>query len=187
MFGISNKKLRNHGFYLIWRLLLVGLTACGTKENSANSEAAKANYLYFLNKEGNALMQEQDTMMEEHPEWSTEEKVQHFVTRLSDVPLQIEWKAPLRLGFTLDNWSVKGGELILCLSESYYDLSPTDEILVRAALVKTLTQVDGIDSVSFWILNEPLKDATGNTVSAMTADCFLDNEIGGMNVATGDE
>ncbi|MGN0346641.1 MAG: GerMN domain-containing protein [Lachnospiraceae bacterium] len=187
MFDVIDKKHRIHGIYLFLFLFLIIITACGKKDNPEVFESEKANYLFFLNKDGNALMQEQDTAIEEHPEWSMEEQVEHFVTRLSDVPLQIEWKAPLRLGFSLDSWNVEGTELILCLSESYYDLSPTDEILVRAALVKTLTQVDGIDRVSFWILNEPLKDATGNAVSAMTADCFLDNEIGGMNIATGDE
>lgn len=48
-------------------------------------------------------------------------------------------------------------------------------ILIRAALVRTLTQVNGIDSVSCTVDGSAMLDSNGLAIGAMTADTFIDN------------
>ena len=66
-------------------------------------------------------------------------------------------------------------EVTLNFSKEYDELSATKEILVRAAIVKTLTQVDGIELVAIQVNGKNLVDAIGNTVGVMSAATFIDN------------
>ncbi len=69
-----------------------------------------------------------------------------------------------------------GDQLVLDLSDAYSELSPTREILVRAAIVRTLTQIEGVNTVSITVDAMPYMDKSGNYVGTMTADSFVDNE-----------
>ena len=57
----------------------------------------------------------------------------------------------------------------------YKKLSPSSEVLVRAAIVRTMTQLEGISYVSVTVGGEALTDSLGNVVGPMTADLFIDN------------
>lgn len=48
-------------------------------------------------------------------------------------------------------------------------------MLCRAAVVRTLTQIEGIDTITFSVENETLADISGVPVGAMAADSFIDN------------
>jgi germination protein M len=73
------------------------------------------------------------------------------------------------------NTSLNNKTLLLNLSEGYKNLNSVMEILTRASLVKSLTQIDGIERVSILIKGEPLQDSLGKKVGNMTADMFIDN------------
>ena len=49
-----------------------------------------------------------------------------------------------------------------------------DEKLMRAAIVQSLLQIDGIDAVSVRVEGEPLKDDEGNEVGLMNGDDIVD-------------
>ena len=55
-------------------------------------------------------------------------------------------------------------------------MSPTREVLVRAALVRTLVQIPGVEGVSMCIGEAPLLDRSGNPIGLMQKDTFVDNE-----------
>ena len=48
-------------------------------------------------------------------------------------------------------------------------------MLTRAAIVRTLTQIPGIDYVSFTVQGELLTDSSGIAVGTMSSDLFIDN------------
>lgn len=49
------------------------------------------------------------------------------------------------------------------------------ELLFRASLVQSLIQIDGVDSVKFYIGGDPLCDANGNEIGAMNDEYFVQN------------
>lgn len=69
----------------------------------------------------------------------------------------------------------------LYFDKSYSDMIPTKEILVRAGLVKNLTQIPGIDHVIIQITGNPLTDVDGSIVGAMTSKMFVDNARSDFN------
>ena len=78
-------------------------------------------------------------------------------------------------GFAINSWNVKDDQLVLDMSVEYKKLSPSSEVLVRAAIVRTMTQLEGISYVSVTVGGEALSDSLGNVVGPMTADLFIDN------------
>ncbi len=66
------------------------------------------------------------------------------------------------------------GELSVQLSENYADLTGYNEILIRAGIVRTLTQIPEVTSVAFYVGENTLTTADGAVIGAMTADTFID-------------
>ena len=72
-------------------------------------------------------------------------------------------------------FSINDNVVQISVDDHYSDLSPTTEVLRRAAIVRTLSQIDGITYVSMKQGNHDLTDHTGAVINAMTADQFVDN------------
>jgi len=104
-----------------------------------------------------------------------EEQLEEVLTYLATPSEKLEYYAPLSQGITVMTTNVTNGSLVLNVSPEYKQLDALAEILTRASLVKSLTQIKGIDKVTIYIAGEPLKDAAGNMLGAMTADMFIDN------------
>ena len=88
---------------------------------------------------------------------------------------KLEYKAPLSGAFQLLGTTFSEDQLILNFDEDYRLQPVITEILVRAAIVRTLTQIDGVSYLSFQINSEPFLDASGALVGVMNADQFIDN------------
>lgn len=75
------------------------------------------------------------------------------------------------------DFQIKERQLSLYFSSAYKNFTGIDEVLLRAAIVKTLCQVDGVEYVEFFVDEEPLS-VDGETVGVMSRLSFLDS-IGG--------
>lgn len=84
-------------------------------------------------------------------------------------------KKELIKDFDIEDISLKDKTLILTVSESYANLPPTKEVLIRAGIVRTLGQIEGIDYVTLRYRDRDLTDALGQPVGAMTVTQFVDN------------
>lgn len=70
---------------------------------------------------------------------------------------------------------VDGGDLKVNFNENYRTLESVPEMLCRLALVQTLTQVEGVDCLEFFVEDEPLLDSKGREVGKMTNEDFVVN------------
>ena len=75
---------------------------------------------------------------------------------------------------TIDTWSMENGTLILNLSENYRELETNQEMLVRAAFVKTFTQFPEVLFVECRVDGENVRDASGKPVGPMSSDTFVE-------------
>lgn len=149
-------------------LLLLFLAACGKKDESA---VEKDRYsIYYLNRE--------ETKIAEF-EYYTETK--EPIKVLGEL-LQVLAQTPQNVGYheTISNFlvtafSINEDVIQISVDEDYKDLSATTEVLTRAAIVRTLTQIEGINYVSMKIGDKQLTDSTGALINAMKADQFVDN------------
>lgn len=146
-------------------LLLAG---CG---GSAGGEQGTAVDISYLNKNETKLVKETHYLNGS----DTKEMIVEVLTLLCSVPDNKELKATLTNGINVITYSYDGGQVIVSLGEKYRELAKTTEVLTRAALVRSLTNIPDVDYVMITINGEPLTDVSGNAVGIMTADMFVDN------------
>lgn len=143
------------------------LSACGR----GRQEGSYSYNIYYVNKEGTRVVSEEyvtDTSAE-----NKEELLQEFIQILSDTAERPEYLSPLTEFY--QGYALNEGQINLDFDEGYIKQDPIVEVLCRAAVVRTMTQIDGIDTVTFSVQGEALVDAIGIPVGAMTADSFIDN------------
>ena len=92
------------------------------------------------------------------------------------MPEKLDYKAPFCMGFSLLDYEVEDGKITLNVSKEYLNLSVTTEVLVRGAIVKTLTGMPHINFVCITVEDEPLRDSLGSLVGWMNADQFIENK-----------
>ncbi|MCC8046552.1 MAG: GerMN domain-containing protein [Clostridiales bacterium] len=66
-------------------------------------------------------------------------------------------------------------------SSEYYEMDNTTEVLLRAAVVKTICQIPGVTKIMITVDSVQLVDSDGETVAAMDAESFIDTKNGGIN------
>jgi germination protein M len=74
----------------------------------------------------------------------------------------------------LNTIAIDNNVLYMDFSDNYHDMKKIDEALFKAAVVKTMVQVEGIDYVSFYINGHPLTNANGTDVGLMSNQTFID-------------
>lgn len=131
----------------------------------------------YLNKSETKLIPEQHYLSGEN----TKEMIVEVLRLLCEVPDNKELKATISGGVNIINYSFTDGRVTVSLGEKYKELSKTTEILTRAAIVKSLSQIPEVEYVMITIGGEPLLDYSGNEIGIMTADMFLDNTDEQMN------
>lgn len=153
---------------LIAVLAVVLFSACGQQKGKSDGETYK---IYYVNHD------ETGVLFNEYTTETTDrdELLQEFLQQMETGSEKLEYRAPLSGTFNLLNTSVSEGQLVLNFDDNYRSQPVITEILVRAALVRTLTQIEGIEYVSFQVNSEPLLDASGAVVGVMNADQFIDN------------
>ncbi len=152
---------------------ILGLSACAGQQN----DPQKTYSIYYLsNSETKVETHEYELKSE-----TTEEQVKEMLLVLQTNPASLKFKAPLAMGFQLLGYKVEAGKVTLDVSQEYSNLTPTQEVLVRAAIVKSLTQIPQINFVSFTVKGKGLTDAEGNLVGWMNRDQFLENEGNAFN------
>ena len=153
-----------------WLLLLMAvsfLTGCSQDEESEGDGP----FLYYANTEGTGLVKQEVGSLE----GETGQVIQSVLDDLQDATDSIDYKSAFPQGVTIEDWTLEGGKLTLRFTEDYQEMDRAAEVLLRAAVVQSLIQIDGVDSIEFYVGDGPLVSQNGETVGAMTAEEFVQN------------
>lgn len=149
--------------------LLSAQALCGCGEEG--QEETASGKLYFLNEAETQLVSEGY----EARATFLEAQVQEYVDALDREPDGRACKKLLPDNVTLLGFSFgEADQLILNFDANYSTLTGITEILIRAALVKTFCQVDGVDYVEFYVNGIPYMIGE-IPVGMMKAEDFIDN------------
>ena len=161
--------------FALFCLLLAPLCACGAGKEQ---QAGRAYEVYYLNREETSVSSETVYLDEG---LTQDEQITALLSALQTAPEDVSLKVSAGVSFQISGYRVEEGQLNLDVDESYRKLSATTEVLVRASLVRTLTQAEGINHVLMTVAGQSLMDASGASVGPMTADTFLDNAGDAIN------
>lgn len=162
---------RKSFFWLVLVIAVVLLGGCGgRKQKEENSYT-----VYYINPTGTRLLEQSYS-----PDAQTfEEMMDELWEQLVKPPAGYQSVVPENVAF---NGYERGIDALrIDFSKEYYSLSNTQEVLLRAAVVKTFSQVPGVTKVMITVEKEQLQDLEGELVPAMDANSFIDTKEGGIN------
>lgn len=158
--------------YISIALCLVLLTSMLYVTAGCGSEPEESAYhIEYLNKDKTCIIK----MPYEPEATETDGLIKEFLAVLSSDSDNVECRKPIPNDVEVINYSLDGVLLTLHFDVDYTRMNPVEEVLCRAAVVRTMTQIEGIECVAFYIADAPLTDANGNLVGSMTADSFVEN------------
>ena len=162
----KNKKSRKKLYILgLIGAFLLGMAGCG------QSDTQSAYHIEYLNKDKNCIVQ----VAYEPTATDTDGLIREFLARLCSDSDNVEYRKAIPNDVEVTSYSLDGVLLTLNFDADYNNMDAVEEVLCRAAVVRTMTQIEGVECVAFNVGDGPLMDADGNIVGNMTADSFIEN------------
>lgn len=159
----------------IFVFMVACMTGCG--DDTQDSSGGRTYSVYYVNNEETGIFSKSYQTATE----DGQELLDELMGQLAVISEKKEYKAPLSGDFAILGYTLESGQLAINFDEHYKEMDSIKEILVRAAIVRTLSQVRDVSYISFAVNNEPLMDNGGAVVGNMSADMFIDNEGNEIN------
>ncbi len=105
----------------------------------------------------------------------TEGMINEVLSDLAGQPSDYDLRPAIPDGVSVLSAELNDGLLMIDFSVDYYKVTGRDEIIRRAAIVRTLDQIQGVDEISFTVDGSPLTDSKDVPIGIMTAEMFIDN------------
>ena len=166
MSGAGIKKI------LFLSVILSGLLAgCSQKEMPRPTPEEGKYLIYYLNTATTKLVPREYEAEATDKEALVDELMEQFL----HVPKELACQAAL-----IDKVAYQGSRqeeqvLYLYFDVNYTGMKPEREILCRAALTRTLTQIPGVDYINIYCGDQPLMDRQGNPVGMLASTDFIMN------------
>lgn len=161
---------------IMFLLVTILTLLCGCKNNEPK-EDGDVYQIYEMNKEETTIRSREYVSHE----MDTQMLVEELLEALKQPPQNTEMRAVITDPVELKDFSVTDETVMLDFGDTYNDMSLTGEVLFRAAIVRTLTQIDGINYVSVTVNGSPLNNMSGAPIGMMTAEQFIDNSGNEIN------
>ncbi|MEZ3485481.1 MAG: GerMN domain-containing protein [Lachnospiraceae bacterium] len=163
--------LQNRKIYMTLCIALMGICVGLLAGCSKGKEPGKNDtFVYYLNTEGTALVKEVYKFEKDR----TKEAVGDVLREMKKEPDSIDYKSVFPKKVQVEDWTLTDEAILdIHFNEEYGRLKPSEELLLRAAVVQTLAQIRGIEYIDFFIGDAPLTDSAGETIGYMSEDDFL--------------
>lgn len=151
----------------------------GCQGESSKKNVNSPYKIYYLNNSQTQVVSEGYEMQG----ITEEEQLLELVEALNTlIPKDLTYRKALPDNVVLSvRTDIQKEQLTVLLDSNYKLLTGTSEILCRAAIVKTLCQVEGVEYVEFLIDGQPLTNSLDVPIGFMTASDFIDNTGGETN------
>ena len=164
---------------LLFGTLGISCSNIGGLSDKGDPEPGAGQYkVYCLNSTADSLQWELASLNVD----STEGKLHELCTLLKAAPKKSSYISAIPEGVEILSVSIgTDGQLIVVFSEGYNSMDSITEALCRASVVKTLSQIDGIEYIEFNINDQPLK-LRDIPVGLMTDEDFVDSHGNGSGL-----
>ena len=152
--------------------MLLGLVLLFTLGGCNQEKQKEGEYqVYYLNMDKTKLV------AEAYDSTGTEGEalLMELLEKLKTAPENSKLRQTIPADVEVNGISINGSYLFIDFNEKYKKMSPTEEVLVRAGIVRTLMQANVCSVVAFTVNSEPLLSHDGSLVGTMSADSFVEN------------
>ncbi|MCI6887814.1 MAG: GerMN domain-containing protein [Lachnospiraceae bacterium] len=149
---------------------MLGLTGCKAGPLPLQ-EGEQAFQVYYLNSAMTRLVPQQYRTMTT----DTDQLIDELMQSLMHVPADLDSQTALSDKVAYQGFKRMDNVLYLFFDMNYTSMQAEREILCRAALVKTLTQIPGVEYISIYSGEQPLLGTNDAPVGMMAAGDFVDS------------
>ena len=150
------KGVRNYFLLLMLLGLVTVCIGCG------NDQTADSDYrIYYLDKDSTKII-ERAYEPTANPK-DTREMITEFLAQLKMDSGDVEYKKAIPNNVEITRYMLEGAVLTLYFDKDYNSMDKIEEALSRAAIVRTLTQIEGVECISFYVGDSPLADSKGKS------------------------
>lgn len=171
-FGAGGTNMRKCGIRLIFLVVFCLLFGgCKHKEETGDIQ------IYYLNTEGT-------TLATENYKWKSSEipkQIEEVLEKLRKPEDTVQCTSAIPADVIVTDFILEENRLDIYFSQEYELLDKPAEVLLRAAVVESLTEIEAVYLVRFYVNGEPLKDSHGNAVGYMRKDDFVQNTGAALN------
>ena len=154
----------------LWILLLaVPLLMAGCRKQQQVDESGYR--IWYINQDETCLKYENKELQSKNKEGLLREMMEV----MRETPTDDELKPVIPEDVELLDFDFEHNQLYLDFSPEYKKMPKVYEVLCRAAIVRTLGQIDGVEYVDFQVNGEPLTDLEGKEIGLMNEDQFIEN------------
>ena len=154
----------------LWILLLaIPLLMVGCRKQQQMDESGYR--IWYINQEETCLKYENKELQSKNEEGLLREMMEV----MRETPTDDELKPVIPEDVELLDFDFEHNQLYLDFSPEYKKMPKVYEVLCRAAIVRTLGQIDGVEYVDFQVNGEPLTDLEGKEIGLMNEDQFIEN------------
>ena len=154
----------------LWTLLLtIPLLMAGCREQQQVDESGYR--IWYINQDETCLKYENKELQSKNEEGLLREMMEV----MRETPTDDELKPVIPEDVELLDFDFEHNQLYLDFSPEYKKMPKVYEVLCRAAIVRTLGQIDGVEYVDFQVNGEPLTDLEGKEIGLMNEDQFIEN------------
>ena len=154
----------------LWILLLtIPLLMAGCREQQQVDESGYR--IWYINQDETCLKYENKELQSKNEEGLLREMMEV----MRETPTDDELKPVIPEDVKLLDFDFEHNQLYLDFSPEYKKMPKVYEVLCRAAIVRTLGQIDGVEYVDFQVNGEPLTDLEGKEIGLMNEDQFIEN------------
>lgn len=154
----------------LWILLLaIPLLMAGCRKQQQVDESGYR--IWYINQDETCLKYENKELQSKNEEGLLREMMEV----MRETPTDDELKSVIPEDVELLDFDFEHNQLYLDFSPEYKKMPKVYEVLCRAAIVRTLGQIDGVEYVDFQVNGEPLTDLEGKEIGLMNEDQFIEN------------
>ena len=154
----------------LWILLLtIPLLMAGCRKQQQVDESGYR--IWYINQDETCLKYENKELQSKNEEGLLREMMEV----MRETPTDDELKPVIPEDVELLDFDFEHNQLYLDFSPEYKKMPKVYEVLCRAAIVRTMGQIDGVEYVDFQVNGEPLTDLEGKEIGLMNEDQFIEN------------
>lgn len=168
------KKSKISAMIMLCLILVLAFTGCRSKKANDDQSNQKGTAVYYTNNDVTKLVLKRKNIKLEGDQ---KNKVQILLKELQKSPNNDKIRSVIPKRIVINSFAVNSNIVQVDFSMGYKRIAENKDLICRAGIVYTLTQLKGINYVSFSISGEPMLDTDGTALGALGRDSFVFNEL----------
>lgn len=160
-------KKRKIGYVLFILVFMLLFSACAKRIDVKEEDS----FIYCLNSDRTGILK----VTYEAASKDSLKAAEQMMKELKKTPDEIDYNPPIPKEVKVNKMEQEGELLYVDFNAAYKKIPSLQEKLVRAAVVQSLIQIDGISGVWFSVDGQGLADEEGKILGYLTEDDFVQN------------